>query len=279
MTHTDIHQNEVIERYVRGQLQPDERQAFEEHFFICDECFEQVQVNERFIAGVHYAARANTLAPGVGQSSITKPDSPWLTWLKPVLLITTTASLILALAVGWLLFYRMPAMRNELASERQSREETEQRNRQSLDDTQQEFYNERRERARLENELRQRSPGSSNTPTLLAEAQPNIPLVMLEATRDDASNEVVMTSRATTFVLWLEVEPSGRFDIFRVQAFTSSGELVQEVDGLRRNAYGALAASLPAARFQPGKYTVKLFGVAKQQATFLSEYRLQIRKQ
>jgi putative zinc finger protein len=277
MTHNDMHQNEVIERYVRGQLQPDERQAFEEHFFICDECFQQVQVNERFIAGVHYAARANTLAPGVGQSSITKPDSPWLTWLKPVLLITTTASLILALAVGWLLFYRMPAMRNELASERQSREETEHRNRQSLDDTQQDLDNERRERARLENELRQRPGGNSNNqPTLLAEAQPNVPLVMLEATRDGGSNELALPAGAKNVVLWLEVEPGARFDSFRLQIYSADNRLILTIDGLKKNAYGALAASVPASVFQSDKHLVKLFGMNQQQ--LLGEYKLQVRK-
>jgi anti-sigma factor RsiW len=61
MTHQQIHDSEVIERYVRHQLTPTERQAFQEHYFACDECFDQVQMSARFIAGVREASRSGVL--------------------------------------------------------------------------------------------------------------------------------------------------------------------------------------------------------------------------
>src|SRR5687767_15040426 len=61
MTHKHIQDSEVIERYVRQQLTPAERQAFQEHYFACDECFDQVQMSARFIAGVREASRTGVL--------------------------------------------------------------------------------------------------------------------------------------------------------------------------------------------------------------------------
>jgi hypothetical protein len=137
--------------------------------------------------------------------------------------------------------------------------------------------NERRERARLENELRQRPDGNSNNqPTLLAEALPNVPLVMLEATRDGATNELVLPAGAKNVVLWLEVEPSARFESFRLQIYSADNRLVLTIDRLKKNAYGALAASVPASVFQGDKHLVKLYGMNQQQ--LLGEYKLQVRK-
>lgn len=69
MTHQEIEQREIIERYVRDQLAPEEQRAFQEHFFTCDACFEQVQMTERFIAGVRYAAETGLLGPELAERS------------------------------------------------------------------------------------------------------------------------------------------------------------------------------------------------------------------
>ena len=60
MNHHEIEQDEIVERYVRHRLAADERLAFQEHYFACDECFAQVQTTARFVAGVRQAARAGT---------------------------------------------------------------------------------------------------------------------------------------------------------------------------------------------------------------------------
>ena len=52
MLHSQIENEEIIERYVRSQLTPEARRAFEEHFMGCDKCFEKLQTTERFIAGI-----------------------------------------------------------------------------------------------------------------------------------------------------------------------------------------------------------------------------------
>jgi hypothetical protein len=47
---------------VRHKLPPDERRAFQEHYFACEECFEQVQITARLVAGVRRASRKGVLA-------------------------------------------------------------------------------------------------------------------------------------------------------------------------------------------------------------------------
>ena len=61
MTHEEIHTKEIAEAYVRGRLSDEERTAFEAHYFGCDECFEQVQALEKFVAGMKDAAESGVL--------------------------------------------------------------------------------------------------------------------------------------------------------------------------------------------------------------------------
>ncbi|HXF06637.1 MAG TPA: zf-HC2 domain-containing protein [Blastocatellia bacterium] len=63
MTRQEIERHDVIEPYLRGELGPEERRAFQEHFFECDECLEALQATERFIAGVRCAAGQGWLDP------------------------------------------------------------------------------------------------------------------------------------------------------------------------------------------------------------------------
>jgi putative zinc finger protein len=72
MTHNQISEG-TIERYVRRELAEEERRSFEEHLLDCPECFEEVQIMERFVAGVRNAARTGSLA-----SAISQDRTPWL---------------------------------------------------------------------------------------------------------------------------------------------------------------------------------------------------------
>jgi Putative zinc-finger len=86
-THNQISE-ETIERYVRHELADDERRIFEEHLLECPECFEEVQLMERFVAGVRHAGRTGLL---------TEPASDRrMPWLMPALAAGLAAVLIAA---------------------------------------------------------------------------------------------------------------------------------------------------------------------------------------
>jgi anti-sigma factor RsiW len=50
MTCEFVQHDEVIIDYIEGLLQARVRKRFEEHYFICDECFQQLQMLEKVIA-------------------------------------------------------------------------------------------------------------------------------------------------------------------------------------------------------------------------------------
>src|SRR5256886_6089112 len=96
MTHQEIHDNEIIERYVRQKLTSAERLAFQEHFFDCDECFEQTQITTRFVACVRDASRAGLLdvkQPERGGSFLTRG---WAAaWAMPALALSLLLAVVL----------------------------------------------------------------------------------------------------------------------------------------------------------------------------------------
>jgi hypothetical protein len=85
MTHDQVSEG-TIERYVRRELAEEDRRSFEEHLLDCPECFEEVQIIERFVAGVRDAARTGRLP----QTASREP----LRWLTPALAAALAAVLI-----------------------------------------------------------------------------------------------------------------------------------------------------------------------------------------
>jgi hypothetical protein len=247
MMHPQIEDEEIIERYVRNQLPETERKAFEEHFFGCDDCFEKLQVAERFVAGVRDAARRGTLS---GEVEGRPAGWTWSGWLAPAFGVSACAALLLAAFSGWMYFSQMPKMR------------------QRLDQSAAELRAQQQARAALEQQI----AGS-------IQAEANLPLVMLQATRDvqAAPNEVSVPPGAKHVVLWVEV-PAGKSNRYRLQVDTADHRPVETLDNLQRNSYGAMAVSLPVETLQPGDYRIRLSTQGPSPASLLGEYRLRIRR-
>ncbi|MBM3756191.1 MAG: hypothetical protein FJW38_19660 [Acidobacteria bacterium] len=58
MNHQEARQRELAELYVRGEMSASDRSAFEEHFFGCAECFEEVEALDRMRSAVKEAVAA-----------------------------------------------------------------------------------------------------------------------------------------------------------------------------------------------------------------------------
>ena len=282
MTHQDIELNEVIERYVLNKLSPDERRAFQEHFFECDECFEQAKVSTRFIAGVRAESASGVFAPNRRQD---KSGSSFWQVLRPAFALSVATSLMLAIALAWLWFSQVPGLREEIARQRQAREEIELETRTSREEANEQLENGRRQleserakRAELEGRLEgiaRNNPGPG--PATGASPQANTPIVTLESARDSGTaNQVTVPSEAQSVLLWIAVEQGHRFESFRVQILTKQGLLVETLTGAKPNQYGALTVSVPANRFQAGQYVVKLYGARGQQSELHGEYDLRV---
>jgi hypothetical protein len=247
MMHPQIEDEEIVERYVRKQLAEEERKAFEEHFFGCDDCFEKLQATERFVAGMRDAARRGMLAGDVEDSV-----SAWRigSWLIPAFGVSACAALMLAAMTGWLYFVQLPKLRGQLSQSAA------------------ELRAQQQARAALEHQI----AGS-------IQAEANVPLVMLQATRDMQArpNEVSVPLEAKHVVLWVEL-PRGKSNRFRLEVDATDNRPVQMLDNLQRNTYGALAVSLPVEALQPGDYRIRLSTQGPSPASLLGEYRLRIRR-
>src|SRR5215211_2566245 len=115
MTHQEIEDKEIIERYVRHQLSAQERRTFQEHFFACDACFDNVQMTARFIAGVREASVAGAFAEPWTRTFGGSTSSPFQSnWFKSVLVFALAASVVLATVLGWLVLNQIPKLRGEV---------------------------------------------------------------------------------------------------------------------------------------------------------------------
>ncbi len=91
--HKQISEERTIERYVRRELGDEERRGFEEHLLECPECFEEVQLMERFVAGLRDSARTGIL--------LERTPDRGSRWLTPALAAGLAAALVLgALWIG-----------------------------------------------------------------------------------------------------------------------------------------------------------------------------------
>jgi hypothetical protein len=245
MMHSRIEQEEIVERYARKQLTPEDQQAFEEHFFGCDECFKKLQETERFIAGIRNAADRGLL----NDKSPAAFASGRRTWFVWALAATTCAAVVLAAAIGLTSRAQMSRLRAV------------------LDRTSVQLQEERRARTELE----QRAG-------LVEQAEANVPLVMLHASRaEEEPASVLLQPGAKQLVLWIEPGPS-RYREFRLEVFSSGNTLVTSVDHLKRGPYAALAASLPADRLPAGDFRITLAGQNPPPAALAGEYHLRIRR-
>jgi len=245
--HSQIDEQEIIERYVRNQLTAEERRDFEEHFFGCEECFEKLRTTERFIAGMRDAGSRGLLD---GRSADSVVVRTWASWMFPALAASSCVAVALAIVAGWTLLFQMPRLRQQLGQA-------------SAD-----LSAQRQAIAALQTQL------ASGTGV-----ESNVPLVMLQATRDveEPPNEAVLPAGAGRLVLWVEM-PASKFRRFRLEVETEDHHRVMSLDHLERNSYGALAVGLPAEQLKAGEFRIMLTGEEPPPASLLAEYKLRIRK-
>ncbi len=296
MNHSKFQSEEIIERYVRNQLSVEDRRAFQEHFFTCDDCFSQVQMTDRFIGAVRHAAESGLVPDKIVPSEALELSGRWFRWVKPALAITVAATPVLAAAIAWLLLVRLPALREDIAAQRNAREQIEQLKQRQIDELNAQLQREQQSRqsgreeaalARNEN-TQHREEQAQNTKSssvrragdgaseLLAK---NVPVVALQATRASQDmNELELPGTGQRFALFIEIAPQARFKSFRLEVFDSTGRIVSSAGRLRVNKQNAVVATLDSQPFAGGDYLVKLYGGSQAQTFLVEEYKLRLSK-
>ena len=84
----------ATERYLLEELSPAERDEFEEHYFTCPECAEDVRLALEFRANARAVFREKKFA------AEPKPRRAWRAWLRPALVFSAGLNLALLVGIG-----------------------------------------------------------------------------------------------------------------------------------------------------------------------------------
>ena len=298
MNQHESEQQETVERYVRHRLAADERRAFQEHFFACDECFEQVQTTARFVAGVREASRSGMLAaeqPGRPRPA-SRPLPAFLKqgWLSQWAMPAVAASLLVALALVSLWALSLRRQNQQLAEQTagQKAEQTAEQGRaskrlrsleakvQELEAgdsgaSQEEKEALRREISRLKEQLAATERGRKTHLAQSRRLEVNVPVRNIypvgDAQRSGGGgdiNQLRVPRGARAFVLIFGDYKPG-YPNYRLEILDSGGRVVARQAGLRPGPDSDLSVMLNRTLLSRGKYRLKLYGRREQVAEYL----------
>ena len=101
MDHESARHTLAAERYFLGEMTYEERDAFEEHYFSCAACADDVCITSIFLEN----------AKVVLSKSSAPAARSWLAWLRPLTAVPASAVLALAAVVGYQNMVTIPALR------------------------------------------------------------------------------------------------------------------------------------------------------------------------
>ena len=109
MDHETAVQSKATERYFLGELTGADREGFEEHFFMCPECADDVRAMTVFAANAKAAFREDAKPPAVPLGAFLSNRALWL---------SAAMNIALLLGLGYTLLKFAPQVKQELAEAR-----------------------------------------------------------------------------------------------------------------------------------------------------------------
>lgn len=91
MDHEVASKTQAVERYLLGEMPPEERDAFEDHYFSCMVCAEEVRTASSLTGDIRRVLRQGV--PETGRSRFS--------WLRLPVLVPTCAAVLLAVLAGY----------------------------------------------------------------------------------------------------------------------------------------------------------------------------------
>jgi hypothetical protein len=112
MEHKQIEETNLIDRYVRGTMPADLREAFEEHFLDCPECLHQLELASSLREGLRLSAADLTASANTSRVR----SGSWFAWRWAP--IAAAACLVLAAIPSVILFRELGSVTSELNKDR-----------------------------------------------------------------------------------------------------------------------------------------------------------------
>jgi Putative zinc-finger len=97
MDHNEAVRLEAAEKYVLGKLPKDQHAAYEEHYFECPACAEEIKATVAFMESVKQLVREEALEPAGPRAvaATAATTGGWFAWLRPVFAVPVMAALLL----------------------------------------------------------------------------------------------------------------------------------------------------------------------------------------
>lgn len=111
MTHEEAVRTQAVERYLLRELSDPDRDAFEEHYFSCPECAQEVRAGAAFTASARALFAEQAQRAGMGRTGAAPGR---FGWLGGRMMVAVAGIMLLAL-IGYLLLVFIPGLRSELA--------------------------------------------------------------------------------------------------------------------------------------------------------------------
>jgi len=110
MDHNDVVRQKLAERYLLDELQGEQREAFEEHFFECSECAHDIRAGSEFVESTKVIL--SQPAEEASRASREPVGSGWWAWLRPQ--FAGPALALLIAVVGYQNLVTLPRLRGVL---------------------------------------------------------------------------------------------------------------------------------------------------------------------
>jgi hypothetical protein len=112
MNHDLAVKSQACEKYLLGELSPDLRDAYEEHYFSCAECATQLRIAAELI-GAGQRIFAEAPAALAHRRAVQESGGGWLHWFRPAFAIPVLAGLLLI--VGYQNLVTIPQLKESRA--------------------------------------------------------------------------------------------------------------------------------------------------------------------
>ena len=113
MDHKTAEESMAVERYLLDEFSPEEKDAFEDHFFACDECAREIKLGAAFMTHAKESLKKVPAAAPV-VIPVKQAKKQWWSWLSPAFAVPA-----MALLLGVVVFQnliQLPAMHQELVA-------------------------------------------------------------------------------------------------------------------------------------------------------------------
>jgi hypothetical protein len=94
MEHTEAVRLQAAEKYLLGELTEPQRAEYEEHYFDCHDCAEELKATVAFMESAKHVAREDA-PPALDEKKYVAAGARWFAWLRPVFAVPAFAALIL----------------------------------------------------------------------------------------------------------------------------------------------------------------------------------------